>query len=230
MDESNWSITPLGDSAILISFGHSINEYTNTKVLAAFAKIREQAINGILDVIPAYCSLTICYDPLLVTNCLPFKFYSDKLTPVLRSLEDRVTPKGRSIQVPVCYSTGYGLDLEKIAEIKKMDMEEIVQIHCSKSYRVYMLGFLPGFAYMGEVNEHLAMPRLAQPRPLIEAGSVGIANTQTGIYPLDSPGGWQIIGKTPLQIFNKHQDDPTFFRPGDEVQFYSISAHEFAHY
>jgi inhibitor of KinA len=130
----------------------------------------------------------------------------------------------------VCYAERFALDLEELVQQKHLSKQEIIQLHTSITYRVYMIGFLPGFAYMGEVDEKIAMPRRQQPRTAVPEGSVGIAGAQTGIYPFTSPGGWNIIGRTPLKLFDKDKEEPTFFKPGDEVTFYSITEDEFAHY
>jgi inhibitor of KinA len=130
----------------------------------------------------------------------------------------------------VCYGEKYAWDINEIAKEKSIPVDEIIRLHTAKKYRVYMIGFLPGFAYMGEVDEKIAIPRKAQPRTSVEGGSVGIAGMQTGIYPIDSPGGWQIIGKTPLKLFDKERDDPVLLKPGDEIEFYSITENEFSIY
>ena len=139
------------------------------------------------------------------------------------------TTQQRKISIPVCYSRAFAPDIEFIASEKNISIEKIIQLHTSKSYTVYMIGFLPGFSYMGEVAEAIAIPRKIQPVS-VAAGSVGIAGKQTGIYPLESPGGWQIIGRTPLKIFDKGKSDPVLLQPGDEIQFYSISEDEFKNY
>jgi inhibitor of KinA len=141
----------------------------------------------------------------------------------IKSQENRV------MKIPVCYDEEFAMDINKMAAAKNLSPEEVVRIHISKSYRVYMLGFLPGFAYMGELDEMIAMPRKPQPVK-IATGSVGIAGRQTGIYPLASPGGWQIIGRTPLKLFDGNSNEPTLLRAGDSVQFYSITRDEFANY
>ncbi len=227
------SLSPLGDSAILINFGNAIDETINKRVLALFELLKQSAIKGVRDIVPAYCSLVIHYDPLIkkvTNNITAFEFYSQQINHLLNSENQLTIKSSRSVKVPVCYSTKYALDITNIATERKIPVDEIIQLHCAGKYRVYMIGFLPGFAYMGEVDERIAMPRLSQPRLRIEAGSVGIADKQTGIYPVASPGGWQIIGKTPLSIFNKDAEDPIFFQPGDEVQFYSITEDEFENY
>jgi inhibitor of KinA len=141
--------------------------------------------------------------------------------------EDGDEDEAREIQVPVCYSGRFAPDMQLLCKQKGLSTEEVVHLHCSRIYRVYMLGFLPGFTYMGKVDERIAIERKERPRSEVPAGSVGIAGVQTGIYPMDSPGGWQIIGRTPLQLFTKQSEHPVLFAPGDRVKFYSISENEF---
>ena len=227
------SLSPLGDSAILINLGNSIDETTNKRVLALFDQLKQADIKGVRDIVPSYCSLAIHYDPLVnkaSSNKSAYDFYSDQIVHILGSENEPASKSNRTVRVPVCYSTKFALDINSIATERKISVEEIIRLHCERKYRVYMIGFLPGFAYMGEVDERITMPRLSQPRLKIEAGSVGIADKQTGIYPVDSPGGWQIIGKTPIPIFSKYAEGPILFHPGDEVQFYSITEDEFENY
>ena len=139
---------------------------------------------------------------------------------------DLESSESRLIKVPICYDEEFGIDLDRIAKEKKLSKEEIIQLHTGKKYKVYMLGFLPGFPYMGAVDEKIAMPRKAQPI-MVTGGSIGIAGKQTGIYPFTSPGGWNIIGITPLRLFDQSKDEPTLLRTGDLVEFYSISKDEF---
>jgi inhibitor of KinA len=138
--------------------------------------------------------------------------------------------KQRILEIPVCYAKPFAPDLETLALQNQLTTEEVIQLHTAKVYRVYMIGFLPGFAYMGKVDHRIAAPRKSQPRTNIPAGSVGIAGEQTGIYPLVSPGGWNIIGQTPLKLFDAARPDPVLFQPGDRVHFYSISQNEFENY
>jgi len=136
----------------------------------------------------------------------------------------------RKLSLPVCYAPKYALDSQEVADLTNLPFEEIVRIHVSRLYRIYMVGFLPGFAYLGEVDPRIAVPRRQEPRITIEAGSVGIAGLQTGIYPITSPGGWQIIGRTPVKLFDKEKEEPALFKAGDEVTFFSIQEDEFENY
>ena len=232
--KSAYSIFPLGDNAILIDFGNELNENVNQKLLAIFRKIKDQNLPGVLDVVPAYSSLTIHYDVMKIFDKARGKSVFDIITDQLKKIvEDDAEisfEENRKISIPVCYDDEFGLDLIYLANEKKLSVEEVIQLHTAKTYRVYMIGFLPGFAYMGTVDQRIQMPRKENPRTNVKAGSVGIAGAQTGIYPLQSPGGWQIIGRTPMQLFNKEKTEPVLLQPGDEIEFFSISKHEFRDY
>lgn len=232
--ELPYSIFPLGDSALIIDFGNVIDEDVNKRVLAIAHAFQEVGIEGIRDIVPAYSSITVHYEiPKVVKpHNVRSAFETLKIkaeTLLLKPVEDFAQQR-RKIQIPVCYAPKYALDLNQIAVYGKMTPEEVVRLHTSRTYRVYMVGFLPGFAYMGEVDERIALPRKSEPRQQIPEGCVGIAGKQTGIYPLTSPGGWQIVGRTPVKLFDKNKADPVLFAAGDEVQFFSISEHEFDNY
>jgi len=226
-----YKIFPLGDAALIIDFGNIIDESINKLVHAVFYQLQKDPIPGVIETVPAYCSLTIYYDVLFIRKKTgaketAFKWIAEKVKEYLSGERIEVEENGALIRIPVCYENEYGPDLNFIAMQNKISVEEIIHLHISTTYRVFMLGFLPGFAYMGMVNEKIATPRKQFPAP-VEAGSIGIAGRQTGIYPLNSPGGWQIIGRTPLQLFDKGKNDPTLFKTGDTVQFYSITKDEF---
>ena len=226
-----YKIFPLGDAALIIDFGNIIDESINKLVHAVFYQLQKDPIPGMIEAVPAYCSLTIYYDVLLIRKKIngqrtAFEWIVEKVTEYLSRERIEVKDNGVLIRIPVCYEKEYGTDLDFIALLNQITIEEIVHFHTSTIYRVYMLGFLPGFAYMGMVDEKIAAPRKQFPAP-VEAGAIGIAGRQTGIYPLKSPGGWQIIGRTPLNLFDKEKENPTLFKSGDTVQFYSITKNEF---
>jgi inhibitor of KinA len=231
MHHHTYSIAPLGDSAIIVDFGNVIEASINRKVFAFSQAIKEALIDGIYDIVPAYSSVTVHYDPVAIVtrnaNKPAYKVIKEQLKNLLLEGFEELNEKARRLRIPVCYSEKYGWDLEEMSIATKLPVEEIIAIHTAKIYRVFMVGFLPGFAYMGEVDERIAVPRKAEPRQKIEEGYVGIAGKQTGIYPLASPGGWQIIGRTYLKLFDKDKEEPSLFAPGDEVQFFSISEDEF---
>ena len=229
-----YSIFPLGDSALTIDFGNVISEDINKKVLRLYQQVKESSLPYI-DLIPAYSSLTIYYKVYTIyqnrtDDRTAFEIMAEKVETLTQKQTNYIEPISRKIEVPVCYAEKFALDIEYIASQKNIAVREIIKMHTSQSYRVYMIGFLPGFAYMGEVDERIAISRRSKPRTNVEAGSVGIAGKQTGIYPLSSPGGWQIIGKTPIKIFDQHNEEPVLFQPGDEVKFYSITEDEFENY
>ena len=230
-----YRIFPLGDSALTLDFGNLIDESLNKLVISLFQSLREKPLPGMIEAVPAYSSLTIYYGIHELTRLAPDaknigKWMEDQLKERLIVPANVDKTESRLVEIPVCYDEEFGFDLPGIASKKKCSPAEIQEIHCATIYRVYLLGFLPGFPYMGELDKRIEMPRLAQPRQRLEAGSVGIAGKQTGIYPLASPGGWQIIGRTPLQLFNKEKEDPVLLQPGDEIEFYSITEDEFANY
>ncbi|MEP7128615.1 MAG: 5-oxoprolinase subunit PxpB [Chitinophagales bacterium] len=226
-----YHIFPLGDSAITVDFGNCIDEEVNKEVIRRFNQLQQQPFPGMIEAVPAYSSLTIHYDMLALkkkgTGGLTiFQWVEQQLLERLEQPQQHLASKERFMKIPVCYEKEFALDIAQLAATKNISVEEVIQIHTSKNYKVYMLGFLPGFTYMGEVDEKIAIPRKPQPVNIV-AGSVGIAGKQTGIYPLASPGGWQIIGRTPLQLFDAKRDEPALLRAGDMVQFYSISKNEF---
>ena len=231
---STYNIYALSERAAVIDLGNSISETANNKVLAMYEWLQRHPFEGLKDLVAAYSSLTILYDPYLVQRqsrgSTAFELVKQKLAEAWTATGDDEALPATNISIPVCYDPGFGYDLKVVAAAKNMSPQELIQLHCSTVYRVYMLGFLPGFAYMGRVHERLLMPRLSVPRERVEAGSVGIAGWQTGIYPLDSPGGWQIIGRTPVKLFNALHDPPVVVRAGDTVSFYSISLEEYNNY
>ena len=226
-----YSIFPLGDSALTIDFGNFISEDINKKVLQLFHHLKTVADKNIIDLVPAYSSLTVYYDVAFLHH--PEKTAFESITEILeRLLSQRLDLPQHQInrfEIPVCYSKKFAIDIDHLSQQNHLSTDEVIQIHTSKTYKVYMLGFLPGFTYMGEVDPRISIPR--KPTPVkLPSGAVGIAGMQTGIYPLESPGGWQIIGRTPTKVFRKENKCPVLFYPGDEVKFYPISEDEFENY
>ncbi len=230
-----YTIFPLGDCALTIDFGNSIDENINKKVLQLFYQLQSGCIPHIIDLIPAYSSLTVYYDIVALyqkkeAEKTAFEIMAERIERLTaEETNDRSEPS-RQIKIPVCYAEPFALDIQEIAQQKNRTVDEIIRLHTAKTYRIFMIGFLPGFAYMGTVDERIAVPRKEKPRSVVAAGSVGIAGQQTGIYPLHSPGGWQIIGRTPLPLFDKDKSQPVLLQPGDEVTFHSITEDEFTHY
>ena len=226
-----YSIYPLGDSALTIDFGNVINEKINEHVLNMFNAFQRKPLYGMIEAVPAYSSLTIYYDPLKLKkattqNNTVFNWIKREVEKFLEEVFWTERPELKLIRIPVCYDEEYGVDMENIAEVKKLSREEIIKLHCSQLYRIYMLGFLPGFSYMGILDERISMPRKHQPK-IVAAGSVAIVGKQTGIYPLISPGGWNIIGRTPLKLFDLDRESPILLNAGDTVEFYPIEKNEF---
>lgn len=225
-------ISPLGDQGLLLDWGGGLDEAIHRQVQACWKYLQGMHLPGIVDFVPAYNSLAILWNPAFLLKNYPqqspFELVKAWIEPVLGlDLDQKVTTPERLVEVPVCFESPYALDLEDLAVQKGLSPEAFIQRFCGKEYLVYLLGFLPGFAYMGTVEDALVTPRRAVPRTAIPAGSVGIAGQQTGIYPLDSPGGWQIIGQTPWRMFLPEQDPPVRLWVGDRVRFYPISAEEF---
>ena len=224
-------IYPLGDQAIVIDWGNRIDTGLNQQVRAVHAHLRDHPLPGIRDLIPAYSSLTILLDlgELLQQSPgrPPFEMMRTQLDRMLPGLENRPVQEGRRVDIPVCYDPSLAPDLETVAGFSGMHTSDVVEMHAGREYLVYLLGFLPGFAYMGSVDARIAAPRRPQPRSQVPAGSVGIAGEQTGIYPLQSPGGWNLIGRTPLRLFDPHRPEPALLQAGDRVRFFAISLQAF---
>lgn len=224
----NFRIFPLSENAVTIDFGNRISTEINEKVIQLADLIEKNKFDGFIEIVPAYSSLTIFFDVSLVRrNCTKFpnafSFVKNLIESGLKKVEKLKIKSRKPIKIPVDYSLEFAPDLEFVAQYANLSQEEVVKIHTSKIYRVFMIGFLPAFAYMGEVDERIAAPRRENPRTKIEKGSVGIAGKQTGIYPLESPGGWQIIGKTGLDLFIPNKEEISLLKTGDLVEFYDIN-------
>lgn len=209
-------LLPLGDSAVLIRLGEEMDEKVNQRVHALANLIEASPLEGVIETVPAYATLLVHYDPLTVS----FAQVRDFLRGKLAQAETAVARTPRRVEVPVRYGGEYGVDLEDVARHLRLAVKAVVRLHTQRIYTVFMMGFTPGFPYMGKLDDALVVPRLATPRTRVPAGTVAIAGAQTGIYPLDSPGGWRLIGWTPLTLFDPHADAPFLFAPGDEVRFY----------
>jgi KipI family sensor histidine kinase inhibitor len=215
---------PFGDSALIIEFSDVISLEANQKVLALNQALSKANMVGVEETVPTYRSLLIRYNPLKTTY--------EQLVFQIKDIEKNlnklaIEAEGRRVVVPVVYGGEYGPDLGFVAKYHGITEEKVLKLHSEREYRVYMIGFVAGFPYLGEVPDEIATPRLETPRLKVPAGSVGIAEKQTGIYPCEAPGGWRIIGRTPLKLFNPLQHLPTLLRPGDIVKFKPISESEF---
>ncbi len=209
---------------ILVEFEQIISKEINLKVIELAKIIKESDIKGLKSIIPTYSSLLIEYDPL-VNDVVQMK---DKIIGLTKKITAKSKEsKSRLVEIPVFYGGEYGPDLSDVAEINNLSEQEVIKIHKSTTYRVYMLGFNPGYPYMGGLDKQIATPRLDEPRTKVPAGSVAIGGEQTGIYSITSPGGWRLIGHTPLELFKPKDDNPTLLRAGDEVRFVEVSLKEY---
>jgi inhibitor of KinA len=224
-------IFPIGDSSVTIELGNLINEELNLKVQAIQQWLSSNRFEGLKDMISSYSSLSVFYDPVLIRRNYPeaktaYEFVKIKLEEAWNNSEIKEQVDSTIISIPVCYDDYFGTDLHFLSKEKGLPKEDIVGLHTYNIYRVYMIGFLPGFSYLGDVDEQLIIPRKSRPVP-VAAGSVGIAGRQTGIYPLNSPGGWQIIGRTPVKLFDPFAAIPVKLKMGDRVKFYAITKEEY---
>ena len=216
-------ILTAGDSSLLIEFGNEISPEINQKMKTTVKLMKEQHIEGVVDMIPAFCSLLINYDPRVIS----YEELYDRMKALVKVEVKAEAGVKRVFEIPVCYGGAYGPDIENIAEHAGLSVEEVIKIHSSRDYLIYMLGFLPGFTYLGGLDERIHTPRLANPRLKINAGSVGIGGSQTGIYPLDSPGGWQLMGMTPVKTYDPEIEVPILMEAVDYIRFVPVDEEEY---
>ena len=212
---------PAGDSALVIIFGDRVDEEINKKVHAVANAIEKASPDWLIEVVPTYTSIYVYYDPLR----LGYQEVLETIKPFL-SVEPK-EEKPRIVEIPTVYGGEFGPDIEFVEKHNGLSVDDVIEIHSKPLYRVYMLGFLPGFAYLGGMDERIATPRLEKPRLKVPAGSVGIAGKQTGWYAIESPGGWRLIGRTPLKTFDSTKSPPSIVHPGDYVKFVPIDEREF---
>lgn len=212
-----------GDKGLVIEFGNEISKPINEKIRSMVLAIEKAGLTGLSELVPTYRSLLVYYDPL--------QWSYQKLVQRLQELEGELNslqlPQPKVTLLPVLYGGEYGPDLPFVCENTGLTPEEVIDIHTSRDYLIYMIGFTPGFPYLGGMDERIATPRLQNPRTKIPAGSVGIAGSQTGVYPIESPGGWQLIGRTPVKLYDPHRATPVLLAAGDYVRFYSINETEY---
>lgn len=204
-----------GDCALVAEFGEEIDEHTNALVHALDRAVRDKGIFGVRECVPTFRSLTVLFDPMLISGDRLEK----KLLRLCKTLSAETQTQKTVVEIPVLYN---GEDLQDVADYAKLSVEEVVRLHVSRDYRIYMLGFLPGFVYLGGMDERIFCPRLTTPRTRIHAGAVGIGGEQTGIYPLPSPGGWRLIGTTPVRPYDAARTPPVLFSAGEYIRFVPI--------
>lgn len=220
---SDVSFLVSGDCGIGVEFGNEISPDINKKIRAFKIAIEKSDIDGIVETIPTYRSLLVQYRP----EKIRFKELTEKCEGLMDSLSNIEIPPPSVIEIPVFYGGELGPDLETVAEYNHKTIEEVIAIHTSEEYLIYMLGFIAGFPYLGGMSKKIATPRLKSPRVKIDGGSVGIAGEQTGIYPVDSPGGWQLIGRTPLKLYDSEREKPILLEAGQYIKFKAISQKEY---
>jgi inhibitor of KinA len=222
----------MGDSALLVQLGDSINESTHRRVQAAWLALSAEPLPGVSETVPAYTTVTIFYDPWKVLQAgAPegeiVEWLSARVRERLKNPPKSARAKSRQVEIPVCYGGDFGPDLGRVATQAKLSPEAVIKKHRTAKYQVYLIGFSPGFPYLGGLPKELITPRHTKPRMNVPAGSVGIGGEQTGIYPQATPGGWNLIGCTPLRLFQPEKNPPVLLQTGDEVTFKAISVEEF---
>ncbi|PAK54276.1 5-oxoprolinase subunit PxpB [Paenibacillus sp. 7541] len=224
-------IYPYGESAVRIEFGKGIDPEINRKVRALTANLESEPFPGMIECVSAFTSVTVFYDLLAVRNMASplsesqsaYEIVSDLVRERAAGMATEASGQARTVEIPVCYGGSFGPDLAYVAEHNKLTPSEVIDIHTSGEYLVYMIGFAPGFPFLGGLSERIATPRRSSPRLSIPAGSVGIAGKQTGVYPIVTPGGWQLIGSTPLALFRPEHHPPSLLQAGDVVKFRAIT-------
>lgn len=228
---NEYKFIQLSESALLLKFGDVISLPLHEQVMQAKEMIENNPFDGFVETVPAYNSLAVYYNPLLFKKKEETisTTVQNQIEQLLNTNNQRIKPSNNQkiISLPVCYDTEFGIDLKELSLQLQLPIEEIINIHKSKTYKVFMTGFTPGFPYMGTVDDRLTTKRKSSPRVKVDAGSVAIAGNQTGIYPFNSPGGWNIIGKTPVKLFDAKSTNPFLLKAGDEVRFEIITKDEF---
>jgi inhibitor of KinA len=216
-------IAAAGDAALLVEFAQTIDARINSRAIALAERLRRRCGTAVRDAVVGYATLTVYFDPLVVDGA----WMEEEIRDSAAAVEDLHAAPGVEIDVPVCYGGEFGPDLADVAAFGACTEEDVISVHVATTYRVYMVGFVPGFAYLAAVDRRIAAPRRATPRDAVPAGSVAIAGSQTGIYPSVTPGGWNIIGRTPLKPYDPERANPFLLQPGDTVKFRAVSPDEY---
>lgn len=225
--------TPLGDNALMLEVGDVIDEPTHQRVQEAWRALAAAPLPGVTELVPTYTTVTLFYDPVLAVQAGAPE--TDIVEWLVAQAQDRLKhppkmekSKSRTVEIPVCYGGEFGPDLGLVAKQARLSPEEVIKRHAKPEYLVYLVGFAPGFPYLGGLPKELETPRHAKPRMHVPSGSIGIGGAQTGIYPFTTPGGWNLIGRTPERIFRPEENPPVLLRAGDRVKFKAITPEEFA--
>ncbi len=222
---------PLGDSGVVVKLGNEIDQGTHQKIKRVSELLQDEPFPGMVEIVPGYTTVTVYYDPILLYDpkggSTPYERVLGFLHPFIARAQSGEAREPRLVEIPVCYGGEYGPDLEEVARYNGLEPEEVIHIHSGQDYLVHMIGFAPGFPYLGGLDERIATPRRSIPRTAIPQGSVGIGGSQTGVYPIISPGGWNIIGRTALPLFCPENEPPSLLRAGDIVRFRPISPKDY---
>jgi len=216
-------LSPLGEAAVIIDCGDHLSEAVQRRVMSVCALLEKSTLPAMIEWVPSYTSVTLFYDPFISS----YPALCRTLLQQLNQMKESVQDKPRTVTIPVCYGGEWGPDLDYVASEHGLTAEDVIAIHTSGEYLVHMIGFAPGFPYLGGLSEQIATPRRATPRLRVEAGTVGIGGKQTGIYPVDTPGGWQCIGRTPLRLFRPEENVPSLLAAGDRVRFERITMQDY---
>lgn len=227
MEKNKIEISQINETSALVEFGKEINKDINKKVRNLCSYLDKYPFTGMIEYIPAFASVCVTYNPLDIDSDSPYEIVKSSLENILSKLDFNSPDDEHIVKIPVCYGGEFGPDIEHVAKINNLSVDEVIKIHSEGEYLVYMIGFAPGFPYLGGMSKKIAAPRLETPRPIIPAGSVGIAGMQTGVYPIETPGGWQLIGRTPLKMFSLDGKAKSLLKAGDIAKFYPISYKEY---
>ncbi|GAA0614951.1 5-oxoprolinase subunit B [Virgibacillus siamensis] len=230
----DYTVSPLGDEAVVLEFGVEISGEKQKQIMAVSAYLDDHPIQGMVEYIPAYTTITIFYNALEViansTGTNAYEHMLDEIEKMISRLPENFETESNVVEIPVCYGGEFGPDLEVVAQENNLTEKEVMDIHANGEYMVYMIGFAPGFPFIGGMSERIATPRKDSPRLTIPAGSVGIAGGQTGVYPIETPGGWQLIGRTPLELFRPDEEVPILLQAGDSIRFFPISEEQYSNW
>ena len=231
MAKAAWRIAPQGDCCLMVEFGQKVDRETNLRARALAEYLVEHPLPGVLDVVPALTTVAVHYRPEALADPArsesPYERLADRVEQILHSAVERAAPASRTVEIPVCYGGEFGPDLEEVARARKLAPDEAIALHAQSPHIVYMLGFAPGFPYIAGLDERLAVPRRATPRLKIPVGTIAIAGNQSVVYSIETPGGWNLIGRTPLRVFTPEVDPPSLLRAGDAVRFVPITRAEY---